>query len=69
MGDDHGWHVDVDVTELDLARANLRQMQESLAIARRMRANRFVIQFQTLNVLAALSWVWDAQERAGAAPA
>jgi hypothetical protein len=58
-------------SELDLAREHLRKRQEDLARERRalsekpapMRNSPQVMKECIKDVLAALSWVWDAQER------
>ena len=51
------------MTELDEARAHLRRCQSALASARKISHEKeFFRQFE-VNVLAALSWIWDVQER------
>ena len=65
------------MTELEQARAHLRRCQQNLATQRQLGRDRFDIpaavviaaghnpyRDEMANVLAALSWVWDAQERA-----
>jgi leucyl aminopeptidase (aminopeptidase T) len=52
------------MTELEHARTYLRKAQRSLADRRAYRCVRTVIEEAENMVLAALSWVWDAQERA-----
>jgi hypothetical protein len=62
------------MTELEQARAHLRQTQNRLAGHRAAGFNQFFVYAKDdpdcfarkkADVLAALSWVWDAQERAG----
>lgn len=60
-------------TELDRARAHLRQSQSVLVFERgllnSMNADRLGVAIAERGVLCALSWVWDAQERAHTAAA
>ncbi len=49
------------MTELERARAHLRECQEALANARRIGWLGHVMQWREQTVLAALSWVWEAQ--------
>jgi hypothetical protein len=53
-------------TELERVRAMLGVCQANLRYAREMGCDYFDMPFHEERVLAALSWVWDAQERAGA---
>lgn len=59
------------VTEIECARTHLQQCSHVLAVRRRAtqygntEAHRAVVRVAEFHVLAALSWVWDAQERAG----
>jgi hypothetical protein len=55
------------MTELERARAHLRQAQAVLAFARNHCVKSWSVNSSLeTNVLAALSWLWDAQERARA---
>jgi hypothetical protein len=51
------------MTELEEARAHLQHCQDVLAIGRANGGGAYM-DLSERNVLAALSWVWDAQERA-----
>lgn len=53
------------MTELEEARAYLRERQEVLSRCRRMSEPIYVRRRCETAVVAALSWVWDAQEHAG----
>ena len=66
-------HLAAPITELEQARAHLRQAQNRLAGHRAAGFNQFWVPAtadpdcfarEKADVLAALSWVWDAQERA-----
>jgi hypothetical protein len=57
----------VTMTELERARDHLQRCQGWLGIARRQNSGDLIglmnVKYATEDVLAALSWVWDAQER------
>jgi hypothetical protein len=55
------------VTELERARENLLHHQTRLGLARNNGYSSEVVAYEADQFLAALSWVWDAQERALAA--
>ncbi len=52
------------MTELEQARAHLKDAQDSLHFER-TGSDKVRVRYFERNVLSALSWVWDAQERAG----
>jgi hypothetical protein len=51
------------MTELERARAHLRGCQEALLHTRRIGLGREIMQWRERSVLAALSWVWEEQEK------
>ena len=52
------------MTELEQARAHLKWAQDFLSRRRGVHAHGAALEEAMRTVLAALSWVWDAQERA-----
>ena len=57
-------HLVAQPTELERARAHLRTTQDCFHRRRAMKMSGVVLDEARVKVLAALSWVWDAQERA-----
>ncbi len=52
------------MTELERARAHLRSSQYDLAKVRKANFHDQIVLWSEANVLAALSWVWEEQEKA-----